>query len=124
LRRCHKIFLNDIAEKIAWLYYKVMVKLSANEVKHVAKLAKLDLKSFEIEKFRDQLSRIISHINELSQVNTSKIKPTSQTVNLRNVTRKDKTVHLDSLTQDEALSGTEDVKNGYFKVPAILEKDK
>jgi aspartyl-tRNA(Asn)/glutamyl-tRNA(Gln) amidotransferase subunit C len=101
-----------------------MVKLSANEVKHVAKLAKLDLKSSEIEKFKDQLSKIISHINELSRVNTSKIKPTSQTVNLRNVSRKDETVPFDLLNQDEALSGTEDVKNGYFKVPAILEKDK
>jgi len=98
-----------------------MGKLGKKDVKHVAKLAKLELTSGEIDKFSKQLSEIISYVEELDEVNTSKIEPTSQTTGLENVTREDERKPDDCLSQEEALSGTDKTHNGYFVVPRIFE---
>jgi aspartyl-tRNA(Asn)/glutamyl-tRNA(Gln) amidotransferase subunit C len=97
-----------------------MAKLTSSVVKHVAKLAQLKLKPSEVEKFKKQLSEVISYIDELNEVNTSKTEPTSQTTGLTNVTRKDSRKTNEGLTQEEAVSGTDKSFNGYFKVPMIL----
>jgi aspartyl-tRNA(Asn)/glutamyl-tRNA(Gln) amidotransferase subunit C len=97
-----------------------MARLSKADVLHVAKLAKLKLTESEIEKFLPQLSSVVEHISELSKVDTSGIEPTSQTTGLTDVFRGDEIKESD-ITQDKALSGTEQTHNGYFKVPAILE---
>lgn len=98
-----------------------MAQLKKEEVLHVAKLAKLDLTETEIEKFTPQLSKIIDYISELSEVDTNGVEPTSQTTGLEDVYRQDETNSLRSLTQSEAISGTDKSHNGYFKVKAILE---
>jgi aspartyl-tRNA(Asn)/glutamyl-tRNA(Gln) amidotransferase subunit C len=97
-----------------------MARLSKADVLHVAKLAKLNLSESEIEKFLPQLSNIVNHISELSKVDTSGVEPTSQTTGLTDVFKGDE-VKESGITQDKALSGTEQTYNGYFKVPAILE---
>lgn len=102
----------------------LMGKLTTNEVLHVARLAKLELSSLEVKKFQDQLSKIISYVDELDQVKTEDVEPTSQTTGLSNVTREDKIVVDDCLSQKEALSGASRAHNGYFVVDAILEKDR
>jgi aspartyl-tRNA(Asn)/glutamyl-tRNA(Gln) amidotransferase subunit C len=99
-----------------------MGKLKKADVKHVAKLAKLNLTPKEVEKFRNQLSKIISYVEELNEVDTSNVKPTSQTTGLENMVRKDVARIGECLSQNETLSGTEMTDNGYFVVPAILEK--
>ncbi|HJX45548.1 MAG TPA: Asp-tRNA(Asn)/Glu-tRNA(Gln) amidotransferase subunit GatC [Patescibacteria group bacterium] len=100
-----------------------MTGLNNKDITYIANLAKLKLSSEEIIKFKKQLSNIIGYIDHLKEVDTSKVKPTSQTTNLQNVTRTDKVGSGFSLTQNEALSGEDDTHNGYFKVSAILEKD-
>lgn len=97
-----------------------MAKLKKEDVLHVAKLAKLDLSSQEIDKFTSQLSSVLDHFDELSQVETEDVAATSQTTGQENIARKD--VAANSLTQDEALSGSEKIYNGYFKVDAILSE--
>jgi len=99
-----------------------MAKLTRDDVLHVAKLAKLTLTEAEIEKFRKQLSEIISYISQLSEVDTRAVEPTSQTTGLTNVYRPDEVKSEKSLGQEEALSGTDQTHNGYFKVKAILEE--
>ena len=97
-----------------------MAKLTKSDVLHVAELAKLDLKDEEIAKFLPQLSEIVEHLNELQKVDTTNIEPTSQTTGLTNVLRDDE-VKTSSIDQSGALSGTDNIYNGFFKVPAILE---
>ncbi len=104
------------------MYYMGMGTLNKDDVVHVAKLAKLTLTDSEIEKFKSQLSKVISYISELSQVDTKKDEPTSQTTGLENIKRKDEVKPQDSLSQEEALSGTDKTHNGYFIVPGILEE--
>lgn len=98
-----------------------MAKLTKADVLHVAKLAKLDLTESEIKKFLPQLSSIIDFISQLDEVDTKGIEPTSQTTGLTDVFREDE-VKPSSIDQDGAISGTDNVYNGYFKVPAILSE--
>ena len=95
--------------------------ISKKDVKHVAKLAKLKLADGDIDKFSEQLSKIISYVKELEKVDTSKTEPTNQTTGLENVSRKDVVDIKTSLTQNEALSGSESTHNGYFLVDAIFK---
>ncbi len=97
-----------------------MAKLTKQDVLHVAKLAKLPLAGEEVNKFTDQLSSIINYMEELNEVDVSDIVPTSQTTGLENVFRNDEVKTEQILSADTALSGTEEIHNGYFKVDAIL----
>jgi aspartyl-tRNA(Asn)/glutamyl-tRNA(Gln) amidotransferase subunit C len=97
-----------------------MSKLTKTDVLHVAKLAKLNLTESEVEKFLPQLSSVIDYIGNLSKVDTANVEPTSQTTGLTDVFRDDE-IKESSLDQDKALSGTDKIYKGYFKVPAILE---
>jgi len=98
-----------------------MSKLNKKDVEYVARLAKLSLGQKEILKYQKQLSEIVSYVSELSEVDTSNVEPTSQTTGLTDVYRLDE-LSSDGLTQNEALSGTEKIHNGYFVVPQILDK--
>src|SRR3990167_10249899 len=98
-----------------------MAKLTKKDILHVANLAQLKLTDKEIEKFTPQLSKIVEFVGALNEVNTDNVKPTSQTTGFVNVLRSDIVKPENSLTQDEALSGTDNFDKGFFKVPAILE---
>lgn len=64
--------------------------LSKEEVKHIAKLARLGLSDKEIEKFQKELSSILDYIEKLKKVDVSKIKATSHPLEIKNVMREDK----------------------------------
>ncbi|HWA51901.1 MAG TPA: Asp-tRNA(Asn)/Glu-tRNA(Gln) amidotransferase subunit GatC [Patescibacteria group bacterium] len=100
-----------------------MAKLTLDDTKKVASLARLQLTDKEIEKFTKQLSKVLDHIDELNQIDTKNVEPTSQTTGLVNVLRNDEIDETKVLTQDEALSGTENTINGFFVVPQILNKN-
>lgn len=100
-----------------------MAKLTADDVKHVAKLAKLDLTDSEIKKFQGQLSKVIDYVTELGQVDTSSTQPTSQTTGLGDVFRNDTPNPFQTLSVEDALSQGKKVHNNYFAVPGILAKD-
>jgi len=71
------------------------MKLTSDEVKHIAKLARLKLTDEEIEKFGEQLSDILSNAKMLEEVDTSNIEPIAQITGLRNVTFEDKEEQCD-----------------------------
>ena len=100
-----------------------MGSLSKDDVLHVAKLSKLTLTPDEITKFQEQLSKIVDYRSQLSEVDTSNYEPTSQTTGLENIFREDKINILNRLTSEEALSGTEAVKNDYFVVKQVINKN-
>jgi len=97
-----------------------MAKLTTDDVLHIAKLAKLKLTGEEVVKFQKQLSSIVDFVDNLKNVDVEGIEPTSQTTGLTNSLRSDEVSSFQSLSQDEALSGSENTHNGYFKVGAIL----
>lgn len=99
---------------------KIMKKLTTQQVKHIADLAKLSLNSQEIALFKKQLGEILSYIDKLKEVETENIEPTSQVTGLENVTRED-TVE-ENLSKDQVLSGGKSIYQGMFKVKRVFEE--
>lgn len=97
-----------------------MTKLTKADILHVAALAKIEITDPEVEKYSEQLSKVVDYVSALSEVDTEGVEPTSQTTGLENVTRSDLVKTENCLTQDAATGGTDNVYNGYFKVKAIL----
>lgn len=91
------------------------------DVSHIAKLANLALEKNEEEKYESQLSSILSYIEKLKEVDTKNVTETSQTTDLENVTSED--IAAPSLSQDEALSNSKQIHNGFFKVKGILNNE-
>ena len=101
-----------------------MARLTKKDVLHVARLARLHLTEAEVGKFLKQLSKVVDYIGELNEVETGAVIPTSQTTGSENVLREDRVINEQTLSLDDALSGTEEVFNGYFKVDAVLAEKK
>ena len=92
------------------------------DVKHLAKLAQMEVTEKEektLEKGFEQTLKVIDQLNELD---TSQVKPTSQVTGLTNVWREDKVDKSRMLTQKQALSNAKKTYKGYFVVPAIFAK--
>lgn len=100
-----------------------MGKLTSKDVKHVAKLANLELSQKEVEKFSKQLSSVVSFIDALKKVDVEGVVPTSQTTGLKNVMREDELDPKVGLTQKEALSDANKTHNGYFVTKRLVTKD-
>ncbi len=96
------------------------VKLTIEEVRHVADLAKLGLSEEDISMFQKQLLEIVEFVGKVSEVNTENIEPTSQVTGLENVLRDDEV--KPSLSQEKVLQNAPRIHNGYFIVDAIFEE--
>jgi len=80
------------------------MKLSRDEVLHIARLARLGLTENELDKFREQLSNILENFEILQQVDTTNVPPTAQAIPLQNVFREDEVAA--SLPQSEVLASS------------------
>ena len=95
-------------------------KISAETVKKVAGLSRLELSEKELKLYEKQLADILDYIDKLSEPDTSKTLPTSHPLdNLKNVFRKD--VVRKSLKATEALKNAPNEKDGFFCVPKIID---
>jgi|SRR3989344_1593199 len=93
------------------------------DVKHLAKLAQMEVTEKEektLEKGFEQTLKVIDQLNELD---TSQVKPTSQVTGLTNVWREDKVDKSRMLTQKQALSNAKKTHKGYFVVPAVIRHE-
>ena len=95
------------------------MKLSRDEVLHIARLARLGLTEGELDKFREQLSNILENFEILQQVDTSNVPPTAQVIPLQNVFREDEVAV--SLPQSEVLANAPRREGDFFRVPAVFE---
>lgn len=96
-----------------------MAEITKEQVKHVANLARLDVSEQEVEMFTEQLSSIISFAEQLNEIDTEGIEPTTHVLDLKNVMRKDEPRQW--ITREEALKNAPDQQDGQFRVPSILE---
>jgi aspartyl-tRNA(Asn)/glutamyl-tRNA(Gln) amidotransferase subunit C len=96
----------------------VRVKLSMEEVEHVAMLARLALSDEEKERFRAQLSSILEYAERINRLDTSGVEPTYHVLPLQNVWRQDR--RGATLERDEVLQNAPDRDGSFFRVPRIL----
>ena len=95
------------------------MRLSAEEVRQVAQLARIGLDDDEVEQMRDQLSNILGHFDVLGNLDTDGVEPTGHSVDVESVTRDD--VVEDSLPREEVLSNAPDREADFLRVRAVLE---
>jgi len=96
------------------------MKLSREEVLHIALLARLGLTEAEVDSLREQLSDILENFEVLQQVDTTDIPPTSQAIPLHNVMRNDDEV-APSLPPNQILANAPRREKDFFRVQAVLE---
>ncbi len=95
------------------------MKLTDEEIKHIALLARLGISEDEVEKFRGQLSDILENFTVLQEVDTTDVQPTSQVTGMRNVTSVDEIIP--SLPQSKIMENAPRKEDGFFRIKAVLE---
>jgi len=95
------------------------MKLSREEVLHIARLARIALTEAEIERYSEQLSKLLDHFEVLQQVDTTGVPPTAQSIDLRSVMRED--TMRPSLPQDDVLANAPRREEDSFRVKPVLE---
>jgi len=95
------------------------MKLSREEVLHIARLARLGLTEAEVDKMREQLSNILENFEILQRVVTDDVPPTAQSIDLQNVMRSDEVDP--SRPPAEILSNAPRREGDCFRVRAVLE---
>ncbi|MEE4356081.1 MAG: Asp-tRNA(Asn)/Glu-tRNA(Gln) amidotransferase subunit GatC [Desulfococcaceae bacterium] len=94
------------------------MKISGEEVRHVAKLARLDMDETAIEKFAEQIGSILGYADKLREVDTEGVRPTSHAIFLNNAFREDKV--KEQLDRESALANAPEQEDGAFTVPRVL----
>lgn len=99
------------------------MKLSEEEVRYVADLANLSLTDDEVHRMSHDLGEILTHIEQLNELDTSEVEPMAQVLY-----RADETATLREDVPHEPLGNTLALANapmtgaGYFKVPLVIER--
>ncbi len=96
------------------------MKLSREEVLHIARLARVALTEDEITRMSEQLSNLLEHFQVLQQVDTEGVPPTAQSVALQSVMRDD--VVEPSLPAEDVLANAPHREDDSFQVKAVLEE--
>ena len=99
-------------------YHDPVAKLTAEEVAHVALLARLTLTDEELDLYTVQLAAVLNQAADLEALDTEGVPPTARPIHLANVTRPDEPGPC--LPRDEVLSQAPAVEGGRFEVPRIL----
>jgi len=94
------------------------MKLSKQEVEHIAYLSRLHLSSEQIAAMTGQLNDILGYMEKLSELDTSGIEPTTHALHLSNAFREDQVVP--SLPQEEALALAPEQGGSAFVVPKVI----
>jgi aspartyl-tRNA(Asn)/glutamyl-tRNA(Gln) amidotransferase subunit C len=94
------------------------MRLTREDVAHVADLARLHLTDDELEMFTDQLAEVLDHAADISSLDLADVAPTAHAMALTNVLRLDEV--RPGIDRDEVLAQAPDVEDHRFRVPPIL----
>ncbi len=94
--------------------------LTKDDVLKVAKLARIEISSQELEDYLKELSEIIEYVKQLEKVDTSNLKPTNQVTGLSNVYRNDQVLDY-GYTPGDLLDSLNKIEDSYVKVKRVIE---
>lgn len=95
------------------------MKLSREEVEHIAELARLTLNDEELTLYQEQLSDILEYFERLQELDSEAIEPTATVLPLRNVMRADKAAS--AFDREDILANAPAAEDGCFEVPTVLD---
>jgi aspartyl-tRNA(Asn)/glutamyl-tRNA(Gln) amidotransferase subunit C len=96
-------------------------KITLEQVRHVAKLARLSLSDAKLDTLRGQLEPILNYVDKIGQLNVAGVEPMAHALPLHNVLRED--VVEPSLSIVQVLQNAPDVDGRFFKVPKVIGGD-
>lgn len=95
-------------------------RVSKEDVKHIADLARIELTEEESERFTREISDVLGYIAQLGEVDTENVEPISQVTGKINVFREDAAVDCSEETKAIMAENYPDSQDGYIKVKQIL----
>jgi len=95
------------------------MSLTHEQVRKVAKLARLELSEADLPRMTEQLNSILGYVDQLHEVNTDGVEPLAHPLPIQNVFRNDEP--QPSLSVDDALTNAPTRTGDYFGVPAVFE---
>ena len=93
--------------------------LSAEDVKHIARLAALRIDDNEVETMRSQLSDILAHFQTLAELETEGVPPTGHTTDAHSVMRDDE--EMPALDREQTLKNAPFVDGEFVRVRPVIE---
>lgn len=87
-------------------------RVSEDDVRHIADLARLTIDDYEVEEYIEQMRKVLDRFQSLDEVDSD----VTEDEQLENIVRPD--IIADSLTQEDALKNAEKTKDGYFEGPS------
>jgi aspartyl-tRNA(Asn)/glutamyl-tRNA(Gln) amidotransferase subunit C len=95
------------------------MSVSNEQVRHIAKLARIAMSDEEIERLAPELNNILGWIEQLSEVNTDGVEPLTAVIDQKMRLRDD--VVTDGNIRDEVLANAPEAQHGFFAVPKVIE---
>ncbi len=95
------------------------MKITKDEVTHVAHLARLEFTEAEAEKFTSQLNNILMYMDMLNRVDTTGVAPMTHAIAQQNAFRED--IVKPSFSRDNTLANAPDARGDFFRVPKVIE---
>jgi len=95
------------------------MKITKEQIQHIAVLSRLNLSEEEKDLFGSQLSSILDYMDQLNELDTRETEPTSHVLSLSNVMRDD--ILASSLPGEEALKNAPSHSENFYRVPKIIE---
>ena len=97
------------------------MSVTKSDVEHIAKLAKLEIREDEINKFTSQFNKVLEYVEKLNELDTENIEPLSHPVEGENVFRED--ILKKSIPTTDALKNSAFNDEEYFKVPKVIKSN-
>ncbi len=95
-------------------------RIDESQVRHIAKLARLNLSDAEVHLFAGQLAEILDYFKQLEAVDTKGVEPLAHPLPLTNVVREDESGR--SFDTDTALANAPQREGAFFRVPPVLDQ--
>jgi aspartyl-tRNA(Asn)/glutamyl-tRNA(Gln) amidotransferase subunit C len=95
------------------------MSVSNEQVRHIARLARIAMSDEEIERLAPELNNILGWVEQLSEVNTDGVEPLTAVIDQKMRLRDD--VVTDGNIRDEVLANAPEAQHGFFAVPKVIE---
>lgn len=97
------------------------MKISLEEIRHLAHLARLEFKEEEMKSMQGDMDKILGFVAKIDELNLEGVEPLVYLSEERNVLREDRSSTI--LSKDEALKNAPNKDSDYFRVPKVLSRE-
>jgi len=92
--------------------------IDTDQVRKIARLARLQLTEAEEQQFTGQLNSILEYVRQLDELDTEDVLPTTRAIEVSNITRLDQLEVF--VNREDILNSAPDREDDFFKVPKIM----